>query len=148
MKYQNWKTLTEEIAPPKSFINERAIRYADVILLLAEANLNLNKLDVAISYINQIRQRANLNNYSGAVSKEAVFEDLVHQRAVEFFVEGERFYDLRRWGLFDETLQSCDPVRYQNFLGGQTGSTNKFYYFPIPAKELETNELCTPNEGW
>lgn len=148
LKYQNWKTRDNEPAPPKSFINERAIRYAEVLLLLAEANLNLNKLDVAISYINQIRQRANLNDYSGAISKDAIFEDLVHQRAVEFFVEGERFYDLRRWGLFDETLQSCDPVRYQNFLGGQTGSTNKFYYFPIPAKELETNELCTPNEGW
>lgn len=148
LKYQNWKTLTEEIAPPKSFINERAIRYADVILLLAEANMNLNKLDVAIGYINQIRQRANLNDYSGARTKEAVFEDLEHQRAVEFFVEGERFYDLRRWELFNETLKSCDPIRYQNFMGGQSGSTNKFYYFPIPAKELETNELCTPNEGW
>ena len=148
LKYQNWKTLTEEIAPPKSFINERAIRYADVILLLAEANMNLNKLDVAIGYINQIRQRANLNDYNGPRTKEAVFEDLVHQRAVEFFVEGERFYDLRRWGLFDETLKACDPIRYQNFMGGKSGAGNKFYYFPIPAKELETNELCTPNEGW
>ena len=148
LKYQNWKTLTEEIAPPKSFINERAIRYADVLLLLAEANMNLGKLDVAIGYINQIRQRANLNDYSGVRTKEAVFEDLVQQRAVELFVEGERFYDLRRWGLFDQTLKSCDEVRYQNFAGGKSGSTNKFYYFPIPAKELETNELCTPNEGW
>ena len=67
--------------------------------MLAEANLNQGNIESAIGYINQIRQRANLNDYSGVKSKEAAFEDLMHQRAVEFFVEGERFYDLRRWGL-------------------------------------------------
>lgn len=148
LKYQNWKTKTEEASPEKSFINERAIRYADVLLLLAEAYMNQNNLNQAIFYLNQIRQRANLNNYSGAITKEAVFEDLVHQRAVEFFVEGERFYDLRRWGLLEQMIQSADPVRYETFKSGQVGDMNKFYYFPIPLKELNTNELCTPSEGW
>lgn len=148
LKYQNWKTRTSEPSPAKSFINERAIRYADVILLLSEANMNLNQLDKAIGYLNQIRQRASLNDYSGAKTKEAVFVDLEHQRAIEFFVEGERFYDLRRWNLLDKRLETCDEVRYKNFLGGNTGGTNKFYYFPIPAKELETNPLCTPSDGW
>lgn len=148
LKYQNWQTRTEESTPPHSFINERAIRYAEVILLLAEAYLNENNLDVAIGYINQIRERANLNDYSGAKTKEAVFEDLVHQRAIEFFVEGERFYDLRRWGMLDEALRTADPVRYANFKSGEVGNTNKYYYFPIPVKELDTNELCTPSEGW
>lgn len=147
LKYQNWRT-SEEADPPMSCINERAIRYADVILMLAEATLRLGDLNSATGYINQIRERANLNKYSGAMTQEAIFEDLVHQRAIEFFVEGERFYDLRRWGLLDKTLQSCSEVRYKNFMGGKSGSTNKFYYFPIPAKELETNTLCTPNDGW
>lgn len=148
LKYQNWKTREDEPSPAMSFINERAIRYADVLLMLAEAYLNQGNVEAAVGYINQIRQRANLNDYSGARTKEAVFEDLVHQRAVEFFVEGERFYDLRRWGLLEETLQSCDAIRSQNFQSGKNSGTNKFYYFPIPAKELETNELCTPSDGW
>lgn len=141
LKYQNWKTRENEPSPPNSYINERAMRYADVILMLAEAELELNNLQAAIGYLNQIRERANLHPYPGALTKEAVKEDLVHQRAVEFFVEGERYYDLRRWGLLERYLESCDPSRYANF-------SPKFYYFPIPAKELQTNELCTPSEGW
>lgn len=141
LKYQNWQTQDEEPSPAKSFINERAMRYADVILMLAEAELELNNTTAAIGYINQIRSRANLNPYAGAQTKEAVKEDLMQQRAIEFFVEGERFYDLRRWGLLGQYLKSCDPGRFANF-------SDRFYYFPIPAKELQTNELCAPSEGW
>ena len=94
------------------------------------------------------RRRANLNDYSGPITKEGVFEDLVHQRAIEFFVEGERFYDLRRWGLLEQTLKTCDDTRYKNYQTGKSGNINKFNYFPIPAKELDTNPLCTPSEGW
>lgn len=148
LKYQNWKTQKDEPAPPKSFINERAIRYADVLLMLAEAYMNKGALDTSIGYINQIRRRANLNDYSGPITKEGVFEDLVHQRAIEFFVEGERFYDLRRWGLLEQTLKTCNDTRYKNYQTGKSGNINKFNYFPIPAKELDTNPLCTPSEGW
>lgn len=148
LKYQNWKTRESEPSPAKSFINERAIRYADVLLLLAEAEMNGGNLSKSVGYLNQIRQRANLNDYSGAMSKEAVFADIVHQRAVEFFVEGERFYDLRRWGMLDETIKTVDDTRYANYKAGRNGSFNKFDHYPIPAKELDNNPLCTPSEGW
>lgn len=141
LKYQNWQTQTSEPDPPKSFINERAMRYANVLLMLAEAELEENNLDNAISYINQIRRRTNLIDYPGEKTKEAVKAELIHQRAIEFFVEGERFYDLRRWGLLEAKLKEQDPTRSANF-------SSKFLYFPIPAKEIQTNELCTPSEGW
>ena len=148
LKYQNWKTQTDEPSPAMSFINERAIRYAEVLLLLAEAHLNKGSLQTAIDYLNQIRRRANLNDYSQPVTPEAIFADLEHQRAIEFFVEGERFYDLRRWNLLEERLNTCDPIRYENYQTGKFGDSNKFLYYPIPAKELQTNELCTPSDGW
>ena len=128
-----------------------AVRYDEVLLLLAEAYLrSTSKQDLskAVSYINQIRQRANLNDYSGAMTKEEIFKDLEHQRAIEFFVDGERFYDLRRWGLLEERIKTCNPVRYKQLMTGKVGNTNRYYYYPIPSKELETNTLCTPNEGW
>ena len=101
LKYQNWNTASSEVSPPMSRINERAVRYDEVILLLAEAYLrstSQQNLQKAVDYINQIRRRANLNDYSGAMTQDAIFADLEHQRAIEFFVDGERFYDLRRWG--------------------------------------------------
>lgn len=148
LKYQNWETKTSEPSPPKSFINERAIRYADVLLLLGEAELRKNNLAKAVDYINQIRRRANLNDYQGNLSKDAIFEDLIHQRAIEFFVEGERFYDLRRWGLLDNALKKTDSNRYANYQTGIIGDGNRFNYFPIPSKEIDNNPLCKPSEGW
>lgn len=151
LKYQNWNTTDKEATPPMSCINERAVRYDEVLLLLAESYLrSTSKQDLgkAVSYINQIRQRANLNDYSGAMTKEEIFKDLEHQRAIEFFVDGERFYDLRRWGLLEERIKTCNPVRYKQLMTGKVGNTNRYYYYPIPSKELETNTLCTPNEGW
>ncbi len=151
LKYQNWNTVYEEPEPPMSSINERAIRYAEVLLQLAECYLfspTQRDLDKAIGYINQIRQRANLNDYSGPMTEEGIFQDLEHQRAIEFFVEGERFYDLRRWGLLEERIKTCSDIRYKQLMTGVVGNTNKYYYYPIPSKELETNPLCTPSEGW
>lgn len=151
LKYQNWNTQESEADPPMSSINERAIRYADVVLLLAESYLrSTSKQDLtkAIGYLNQIRERANLNPYSGPQTYDGIFNDLEHQRAIEFFVEGERFYDLRRWGLLETRIQTANPVRYKQLMTGKVGDTNRYYYYPIPSKELETNRLCTPNEGW
>lgn len=151
LKYQNWNVVEKESQPPMSSINERAMRYADVILLLAESYLRSNSkqnLPKAVEYINMIRDRANLNPYSGAMTYDAIFSDLEHQRAIEFFVEGERFYDLRRWGLLEERMKTCNEARYKQLMTGRVGDTNKYYYYPIPVKELETNPLCTPNEGW
>lgn len=151
LKYQNWNTQTSESDPPMSCINERAIRYAEVLLQLAECYLrssNQKNFSKAVDYINMIRRRANLNDYSGAMTYDNIFSDLEHQRAIEFFVEGERFYDLRRWGLLEDRLKTCNELRYKQFETGKTGNTNRYLYYPIPSKELETNELCTPNEGW
>ena len=150
LKYQNWDIVEAEDGDydARSKINDRALRYGDLILLLAEAYMNKGNLDQAISYINQIRRRANLNDYSGPTTKEGVFADLEHQRAIELFVEGERFYDLRRWGLLEERLKSCSTSRYNQYITGKKGDINKYDYYPIPSKEVETNKLCSQNEGW
>ena len=155
LKYQNWKSPGPESPDNKSYINERAIRYADVLLLLAEAQMNTGDLQSAIGNLNLIRKRAGLNDYSEAMTNDAVFADIKHQRAIEFFVEGERFYDLRRWDMLSDAIKTCDEVetpqpdtRYNNYENGKSGNINKFDYYPIPAKELDTNLLCTPSEGW
>lgn len=151
LKYQNWNTAETEGDPPMSTINDRAIRYADVLLLLSESYLRSTtqqNLQKAVDFLNQIRERANLNDYSGAMNYDAIFEDLEQQRAIEFFVEGERFYDLRRWGLLEKRMETCNPIRYKQLMTGKVGDTNRYYYYPIPSKELETNPLCSPNEGW
>ena len=142
LKYQNAKTRTQDVEALPSYINTRVMRYADVLLLLAEANLNQNKIEDAIVYIDQIRTRGgNLPKYSGARTASAVMNELVHQRAIEFFREGQRFYDLRRWGMLDEAIKAQDPQRAEQF-------SEKYYYLPLPTKEIQTNLAVEQNEFW
>lgn len=141
LKYQNWQTMTAEDPTARSFINDRAFRFADVLLLLGEIENELGNQSQAINYINQIRERANLNPYSSTTDKMAVKDEIIHQRYVELFKEGERFYDLRRWGILKDAILKADPIRAKNL-------QEKHEYLPIPAKELQTNTLCEQNPLW
>lgn len=145
LKYQHSTIRTQEVETEPSYINERAMRFADVLLLLAECELELpdGDIDTAIGYIDQIRTRGgNLPAYSGAKDVTSVKNELIRQRAIEFFREGERFYDLRRWGLLEQALRNIDETRASFF------DPSCHYYLPIPAKELQTNPLCTQNGTW
>ena len=145
IKYQNSTTREQEVETEPSNINERVMRFADVLLLLAECELELpnGNVDTAINYINQIRTRGgNLPSYSGGHDIASVKKELIHQRAIEFFREGERFYDLRRWGLLEQALRDVDETRASFF------DSSRHCYLPIPAKELQTNPLCTQNGTW
>ncbi|MDD7559221.1 MAG: RagB/SusD family nutrient uptake outer membrane protein [Porphyromonas sp.] len=142
LKYQNSKTRTEDVEAVPSYINDRTFRYADVLLLLAEADLNQGKIDDAIGFIDQVRTRgSNLPKYSGAKTATAVKAELVRQRAIEFFREGERFYDLRRWGMLKDAIRAQDPQRADQL-------SEKFYYLPLPTKEIQTNLAAEQSEFW
>jgi hypothetical protein len=142
LKSQNSATRTEEVESLPSYINERAMRFADVLLLLAECEVEIGTISNAIPYIDQIRTRGgNLLPYAGPTTAIALKNELMHQRAIEFFKEGERFYDLRRWGLLETALKDQDPIRFANF-------NKRHYYLPLPAKEIQTNPLITQNNDW
>lgn len=126
---------------PESEINVRAFRYANVLLYLAEAELNLGNIENSLFYLNQIRQRANLKLLNSNTSADQLKQDIIKQRAIEFFAEGERFYDLRRWGLLEDAINNTTTERASNF-------SMKFAYLPIPSKEIQTNPLVNQADGW
>lgn len=76
------------------------IRYAEVLLNLAEAAVNLDKTSEAISQINAIRNRAGMSNYDGSNDKQSVYDEVKVERRIEFAFEnpGFRYFDLLRWG--------------------------------------------------
>lgn len=102
--------------------NYRAIRYADVLLMAAEA-LNRGGLDdnLAQSYVNQVRERAGLDavDFTGAALLDVIYQE----RRLELMGEGHRFFDLVRTG------QAADAIE-----GFQA---NKNEYFPIPLEEIQ-----------
>ena len=85
------------------------MRLADVYLMYAEALNEQGRASEAIPLVNRIRERANLTALT-SLSQNAMMEEIRHQRMVEFFREGLRFYDLKRWGLIQQEMDDSDKV--------------------------------------
>lgn len=125
-KYQNYyKDSNEDQA---SGINMKVLRYADVLLMMAEAENEVGNQATAVGYINQVRDRVNMPLLSTGLSKPQVFDAIVHERKVELAGEQSRFADLVRWGMAPSVL-------------GQYGfQAGKHEVFPIPDAEISSNE--------
>lgn len=105
------------------------MRYANVLLMKAEALNELGRTAEAIPLIDEVRARADMPGMKGT-SQEAVRAQIEHERILEFPLENFRFYDLRRWG---KTKQALDAV------GRTTFDASKHNFYPIPIQELNAN---------
>ena len=126
-------------------LNNKQIRYADVLLMYAEACLGMSDAGTAKTYIDQVRDRAGLTPC--AVADDAT---LRHERRCELAMEGHRWFDLVRWEGVDgnglkahmdayKLTETTDAQHHmQEFVAG------KHELFPIPQEERQLNP--TPME--
>jgi hypothetical protein len=124
--------------------NYRLIRYADVLLMYAEALNGLGQTAQAYPFVDMVRVRAGLRPLSVAMpglSKDAFLNQLKHERITELTGEGWRFADLQRWGDLGPELAVRDP-EFTNFVKGR----NEWY--PIPQSDIDLNPNLTQNPGY
>ncbi|HEX8327667.1 MAG TPA: RagB/SusD family nutrient uptake outer membrane protein [Hymenobacter sp.] len=127
-------------------INQRVMRFADVLLLQAEALNEQGQTAAAVPLINRVRNRAGLGDLpaSASASQAAMRMQLMHERITELTGEGVRWFDLQRWGLLDnqttvDQLKARDPD-FTTFVPG------KSRLLPIPQSEVDLNRLAqNPN---
>ena len=131
-------------------VNNRVIRYSDVLLMYAEALNELGQTTEAYQYVNQVRQRANMvameTAYPAIGANQDLFrERLKIERMLELCGESVRWADLKRWGDLD-TQAAVDKVAlrdpdFKNFVVG------KSIRLPLPQVEVEnnTNLIQNPN---
>lgn len=115
--------------------NYRYLRYADVLLMYAEALSQNNQTDEAYPYVDKVRQRAGLKTLTVAkpnLLKIPFLEQLKHERVTELAGEGHRWEDLLRWGDLGPGLVSRDPS-FSTFVVG------KHELFPLPQFDLDKN---------
>ena len=134
------------------------IRYADVLLMLAEAYNEDGQLNKAITELNKVRARKSVNLpglNSGAAwlevaNKEQMAARIRKERAVELAAEGHRFSDLRRWGwnIASATLSGVDGVNLYGAYLFKRGFRERDMLWPIPAIEIERNKALINNPGW
>jgi hypothetical protein len=106
--------------------NIRLIRYSDVLLMLCEADYQLNggSTPLALECINKVRSRAGLDPLT-----EVTPQAIIHERDVEFGFEFSRFFDLVRWSLLPNPWVNIE-VMIPNYQKG------KNEYLPIPLSEI------------
>ena len=123
--------------------NLRVMRFAEVLLLHAEACIKTNKLAEAAADLTRIRDRAGLakKTWNGA---DELWEEMVHQNELEFFFEGHRFFDLKRWYSYEEMKQ----IFVNNKKQAAENFQPKHFYLPIPQNELNTNEAIEQHPMW
>lgn len=157
-----WKyvglTLDPKNQITRSPVNQRDLniiyyRYADILLMKAEALTELNKFDEAREYVTQTAERARLLPIVGSSDKDEMREIIRNERAKEFIIEGKRWYDLLRAAkrngfqhkeivtnvlLFKASYTTID------LLQSKVNDT-MMYYLPVPYNELRRNKNLVQN---
>lgn len=150
-KYQNYYKAASEgaIAGNESGINMKVIRYADVILMMAECQANLGNLTEAVNLVNQVRQRADVEMPGyGTPAMDAKYPvtnldefmvALEHERKVELCGEQVRFSDLVRWGRLADFMTEVKPSCPKADQAALVFTAPKNLLWPIPQKEIDVN---------
>jgi hypothetical protein len=155
-----------------------------MLLLLAEAEVEAGSLENARTIVNEIRTRAGqraqgpgadratiavpindpsitwatyrIGLYTTPFTSQADARTKVRtERRLELAMEGQRFFDLRRWGIMEQTMNAYLAVEKTRrlYLAGADALTARYKFFPIPAIQIELSKSggsgsLTQNPGW
>ena len=138
-------------------------RYAEILMNYAEACIELGGADLqnGMNAMNMVRNRAGLPDR--VTTDQAIAREyLRHERNIEFFAEGHRFYDMRRWMIAEEIIQDVHQMKVKHYDNGYTEwlydkGTNadarsftdkKFYWVPISRDEMNKAPQLQQNPGY
>ena len=118
------------------------MRFAEVVLNLAESAIGVNKLTEGKTLIESIRKRAGITIGDGhygladVTSRDQHFAAVLNERKIEFAYENKLFYDLRRWMLFDDSYGTCTRLGFAPING-----TRRTAYYIVAKKADGTNYI-------
>ncbi|GET21675.1 membrane protein [Prolixibacter denitrificans] len=159
LKYGSWadesNTSATSVKELNYATNVRLMRYADVLLMAAEAYNRSGQDGKALPLINQVRARVNLPALTS--SGDQLFADIKNERRLELSFEGVRFQDLVRWGDAKSVLADQGKMIPEGtFTNGQedymsisgAGFKDKNVLLPIPEQEISVNPQSSQNDGY
>lgn len=130
--------------------NFRVIRYADILLMQAEALNELGQTAAAVPLINQVRQRpsVNLAPLTASFDQAGMRTQIMHERVCELAGEGTRWLDLNRWGLLKSQAEIDKlkvPSHDEDFVNFVIGKSE---LLPIPRTDLTADQNLKQNPGY
>ena len=152
-------------------MNYNIIRFADVLLMLAEAEIETGNVDAGLELINQVRARAaneasiitndddseaanyEIELYDGFSSPDEALEALYFERKLELSGEGHRFFDLRRWGIAEPELNRIVDFEAMFLPAAYAGAefvAPQDLYYPIPQQQIDLQgaDILPQNPGY
>tara|TARA_R110002050_G_scaffold293352_1_gene449814 strand:- start:13203 stop:14885 length:1683 start_codon:yes stop_codon:yes gene_type:complete len=174
-QYRKYVAADEREFRRESELNIMLIRYAEILLIYAEAQIELGQVNNTVyESINAVRERAGIPGIEQGQSIDKLREVVRQERKVEFAYEGLRFFDIRRWNIAEDVISG--PL-YGRPLGiyksqyvpefNENGTPNyeayaeelrmfdtrnynpeKDKFLPIPQRELDINSNLTQNPGY
>ena len=157
-KYHNYENRDQ---PDNCGINIILIRYAEVLLIYAEAKIEANQIDQSVlDAINEVRSRPDVNMPDITTMVQSELRDIVRlERKVELAFEGLRYFDIRRWKIaeyvipgnvygmtYDDGTGTLVTISYTGY--ERTFNPSRDYLWPIPKRETELNPNLTQNPNW
>jgi hypothetical protein len=158
--------------PGYTTINYNIIRYADVLLMAAEAEVEVGSLEKARSYVNQVRARAAnptvyvkgadgkpagnyvISQYDLPWTDKTTARDMVRfERKLELSGEGHRFFDLVRWGIAEKSVNAFLAYESSKLPGTYAGAkftAGRNEYMPIPQQQIDLQgaSILKQNKGY
>lgn len=143
-----------ETNPNNSDANMHVIRYADAILMYAEALNEIGQLSLALVQVNRIIERAHQSSdYNETTGDQNELREIIYEeRHKELAMEGHRWFDLVRTGRFVERMK--DHAAYEagvaesNKVEIAQNIGDHMILMPIPQREIDLNPLLTQNPGY
>jgi hypothetical protein len=141
--------------PGYTAVNYNIIRYADVLLMAAEAEIESGNIQPGIDLVNQVRTRAansrvqdggadaanyNISNYGSIASVDEARTIVRFERKLELSGEGHRKYDLVRWGVAADALNAYlayEAPKLNSPFQGASFTANQDEFLPIPQNEID-----------
>lgn len=154
-------------------LNQPLMRFADVLLMAAECEVEAGSLETARGYVNQVRSRAAdpatwvkklstgdnaanyvIGTYDTPWADQAAARNAVRfERKLELSGEGHRFFDLVRWGVAADVINAYlayDGAKLISALGGASFTSGKSEYYPIPQSQIDIHgaDVLEQNPGY
>ena len=153
LAYLNKYTYVTDRTKERTDIYYPFLRFADVLLIYAEAanEVNGGPTQEALEALNKVRIRSNATpkmlSGAGNINDKVKFRSAVlEERAMEFAEEGDRRWDLIRWGIYLPVMNAIGGTDEVDILKTRT---EKHLLFPIPNSEVGVNKYIKENnKGW
>lgn len=133
----------------QSYTNYIVLRYADILLMYAEAENEYAGPDASVyDAVNKVRERAGMPDITAGLSQSDMREAIHFERRIEFACEGYYYNDIRRWktaeDVMNATIYTWDntPIETRRF------DPSKDYWWPIPQSELDLDSKLIQNKGY